>query len=162
MLDLGEVRDGLNVRLAALSDELATLHAATAELWPRLDATENERNLLAAQLADLRGQFEGVEADHAARLGVIEHQGTEITRLHAEVDQRLKEATEFWPRLDAIKTSATCSPRNWPTCAGQFEGVEADHAARLGVIEHQGTEITRLHAEVDQRLKEATEFWPRL
>ena len=58
LLDLGEVRDDLIGRLAAAAADGAALHTTINALWPRLDAAENARNLLAAQMEDLRGQFE--------------------------------------------------------------------------------------------------------
>ncbi|MBE7212282.1 MAG: class I SAM-dependent methyltransferase [Gluconacetobacter diazotrophicus] len=63
MLDLADVRDGLQARIAEQ----------------------------AAEYRDLRGHFDGSEADRAARLAVIENQGAEIGRLHAEIDRLRRE-----------------------------------------------------------------------
>ena len=58
LLDLADARDALQVRLAEQ----------------------------AAEYRDLRGHFDGSEADRAARLEVIQNQGAENGRLRAEID----------------------------------------------------------------------------
>ena len=158
LLDLGTVRDDLHTRLAALSAEFAELQTTTAELWPRLDAAENARNLAAAQLADVRGQFERLETDNAARLEVIERQGAELSRLHAEVDLRLKEAAEFWPRLDAAVNERNLLAAQMQDLHAHFERSEADRASRLETIERQGTEMGELRARLSLTTSELTDL----
>ncbi len=162
LLDLGEVRDDLHTRLATLSAETESLRATAGELWPKVEAAENARNLLAAQLDDMRGRFESVEADNAARLAVIERQGAEITRLHSEVDYWLSRAGELGPKLEAAENARNLLAAQLDDMRGRFESVEADNAARLAVIERQGAEITRLHSEVDHWLGRAGELGPRV
>lgn len=67
-----------------------------------------------------RAAFDASEADRAARLAVIERQGTEIGDLtHTVTHQRAE--------LESLRAA--------------FEAAEADRAARLGVIEEQGRRL---------------------
>ncbi len=141
LLDLGEVRDGLSTRLAQAAAEFESLQAATAELWPKLDAAENARNLA-------RAQFEDVKADHAARLAVIEGQGTEISRLHEDVDRLLQEANAFWPQLDVAINERNLLASQIEDLGAHFQRSEADRAARLEIIESRGAELGELRSQL--------------
>ena len=126
------------------------------------DAARNERNLLAAQLADLQGHFDNLAADSAARLEVIEQQGAEIGRLHAEVDQQLKAAREFWPELETAKNGRNLLAAQIEDWRRHFESSEADRAARLEVIHRQGDEIDRLQTGIHRWQQEAEDLKPKL
>jgi 2-polyprenyl-3-methyl-5-hydroxy-6-metoxy-1,4-benzoquinol methylase len=96
MLDMKERYDqapGLQAEMASHSEQLH-------ELYKRADELANARNLALAQLADLKGHFEGAEKDRAARGEVIEVQGRTISELQAQVHQRLEELNALYPRLD--------------------------------------------------------------
>ena len=157
-----EVIERQGREVSGLQQEVDRLLKEAGGFWPQLDAVKNERNLLRAQLADLRGQFTGLEADNAARLEVIERQGREVSGLQQEVDRLLKEAGGFWPQLDAVKNERNLLRAQLADLRGQFTGLEADNAARLEVIERQGREVSGLQQEVDRLLKEAGGFWPQL
>lgn len=141
--------------------EISRLHAEVArwlgeagELWPRLNAAEHERHLLAAQLADLRGRFQHNEADREARLAVIQAQGAEVSRLHAETARWIQEAADLWPRLNAAENARNLLAAQHEDLRGQLERSEADRAARLAVIEQRGMECERLRSELARALKE--------
>ncbi len=145
------------------------MRQTTGEFWPRLDAAENARNLLAAQLEDLRGHFGRAEDDRAARLQVIESQGAEVARLRAEIDQRLKEAGELRPKLEqtlrerdllSVQLTETrtdleqaSQERDWLTArlaetrAG-LERSEAESIARREVIETREGTISQLQTQL--------------
>ena len=132
--------------IGTLHAEIDQLHKAAAGFWPQLDAAKNERNLLAAQLADLRGHFDNSEADRAARLEVIHSQGAEAGRLRAEVDQRQQE-------IDALKASLEEALRECSLRATQLEdvrarlaGSEAEQAAAWLVLKNRRTEAGRRRA----------------
>ena len=86
---------------------------------------------------------------------MIGRQGAEVNRLRAEIDQHLRSADEFWPRLDIAENARNLLAAQLADLQRQFATLEADHAARGQVIEDQGANITHLHAEADK-------FWPRL
>lgn len=131
-------------------------------LRERLGQLEGERSLLTAKLADLRGHFERSEADRNERLGVIENQGAEATHLHAEVARWLQEAGELWTRLNAAENGRNLLAAQLTNLRSQFQQSEADREARLAVIESQGAEVSRLHAEATRWMQEAADLWPRL
>ncbi len=155
LLDLGAARDDLKLRLVDTAAEARGLretagfqHAEINRLWPQVDAAKNADNLAAAKLADLHRQFHGMEADSAARLKIIETQGAELARLHAEAD-------DLWPKIDASRHERNLLAAQMADLRHNFEQSEADRGARLQAIETQGAEIARLHTEADQ-------LWPRL
>lgn len=149
-----------DLRLGVIAEqgaEITRLHAEMArwvweagELWPRLNAAENERNLLVAQLSDLRGQFERSEEDRRARLAMIEAQGAEASRLQAEAARWMQEAAGLWPRLNAAENARNLLAAQAEDLRGHFERSEADRAARLSVIEQSGAEVDRLRAQLAQ------------
>ena len=136
--------------------------AEMGDLWPRLEAADAARAQLSADLEELRGHFTASEADRAARLEVIESQGAEMGRLHAEVDRWLNQNGELRGQVEQLEAARDLLRSELDDLSGQFGASEVDRAARLKVIEQQGEEITRLNGEVDRWLKEAGDLWPKL
>jgi 2-polyprenyl-3-methyl-5-hydroxy-6-metoxy-1,4-benzoquinol methylase len=89
----------------------------------QLGVLEAERNLLQAELRDLRQHFAAVEADRAARLNVIQAQGEQLGVLEAERNLLQAELRDL---------------------RQHFATAEADRAARLNVIEAQGRQLDML------------------
>jgi SAM-dependent methyltransferase len=146
---------------------------------------DNQRRALQHQHAELKNHHAVVEADRAARLEVIEHQGAELGRvsaleadiahlreqvaaneLHlaaAEADRvaRLevieRQGAELG-RIPALEADVAYLKAQVVASVQQLAASEADRAARLQVIEHQGGELGLLRqrfAHVEQRVKAA-------
>lgn len=183
LLDLGATRDDLLRQRAALESECAALRAATEsqrgeitelhatadrwlreanELWPKLNEALNERNLALAQLADVRGQFEAVQADGAARLEVIERQSAEITTLHADVHRWLEQAKTLGEQQNGKEAERNLLTFQLQDLRGHFDNSEADRAARLKLIEQQGGEIDTLKRELARLGAEARDLGDQL
>lgn len=140
--------------ISRLQAEASRWMQEAGELWPRLNAATNERNLLASQWEDLRGRFEQSEADREARLTVIKTQGAEMSRLHAEAARWIQEAADLWPRLNAAENVRNLLTAQHEDLREHLERSEADRAARLTVIEQRGTECERLQSELARALAE--------
>lgn len=76
MLDLDTERKYQQTKWAEAEGDRAARFKVIEAQGQRLGELEAERNVLQAQLADIRQQFEVVEADRAARLKVIKHKVT--------------------------------------------------------------------------------------
>ncbi|MGD0201183.1 MAG: hypothetical protein ABSD27_10590, partial [Bryobacteraceae bacterium] len=74
----------------------------------------------------LHGHFEASEADRAARLDVIQAQGTRLGAVEGERNRLAAELRDLH---------------------GHFEASEADRAARLDVIQAQGTRLGAVEGE---------------
>ncbi|CAN5600934.1 hypothetical protein BH20VER1_BH20VER1_18770 [soil metagenome] len=148
--------------ITRLKAEVARWIAEAGGLWPRVNAAENARNLLAAQLDEMRSHFAGSERDREARGQVLEEQGEEIARLQAEVERWLKEAGELWPRVNAAENARNLLAAQLEEMRGHFETSEADREARQRVIDEQAVKVSRLQQEVDRWLSEAGALWPRV
>lgn len=77
----GKVIEQQGQQLSAYEAEIHQRLAELKALYPQLELCKNERDLLAAQLADLRSNFNAVEADRIARGKVIEQQGQRVSEL---------------------------------------------------------------------------------
>jgi hypothetical protein len=87
---------------------------------------ENERNLFEAQLADLQGNFNAVEADRLARGQAIETQGQLITELQGEVDTRLKELNAVYERSNALENERNLLQEENKLVLTQLQASESD------------------------------------
>ncbi len=143
MLDLKDQQE----KAAAAGSDRSDLRETLQSLYVAKDSLANERNLLQAQLLDLQGHFLGVEKDREARRKVITDQGEIISKLQADMHQRLSELEHVYAELEGAQKSV----EPWRL---RYEAAEDDRAARLVVIESQGQQIAQLHAEVHQRLGE--------
>ncbi len=141
--------------ISRLQSEVDRWLQEAGELWPRLNQASNARDQLDAELKNLKAQFATSEADRTERLRVITDQGAEIARLQKETDHWLQEAEGLWSRVNAMENAQQLLALEMEDLRRNFDGSEADRAARLAVIEKQGSEISRLHGEVDRWLKEA-------
>jgi chromosome segregation ATPase len=137
--------------ISRLEAEAHRWEQEAASLWPRLNEAINARNLLEATLANS-------EQDRAARQEVIDRLGNEMARLHAEVDLWLRQAGELQARAAALATERDELAFQASDLRGHFAASEADRAARLEVIERQGEEIGRLHAQIDRLVREMGEL----
>jgi SAM-dependent methyltransferase len=120
--------------LAAMKERLAALEAAA-------EAGAHERNYLRAQVAELRGQFEFVEADRVARGKVIEEQGRRSVELTALV--HATEQNRDWHQADAARLGAKLAEREAELGARDAELAAmrsslAEHEARIAGIETSG------------------------
>ena len=129
---------------------------ALFDLAETRDATDSARSLALARMDELREQFTRMEADNAARLEVITRQGQEIGELHAEVHRRLQEAAEFAPKLDAAANEHNLLVAQIEDLRGQFWRGEEDRAARLKVIDTQGSELGEIRAQLSNTGSELT------
>jgi hypothetical protein len=147
-------------------DEIAALRGQLDEhvrevlgLASDLDRTKNERNLLQAQLADLKKNFDGLDKDHKERGGIIEQQGAELQNVHAEFDARLKELKELYATAEIVKNERNLLQAQLADLKKNFAAVEADRLERGHLIEEQGRKLSAIEAEFDRRLKELQELY---
>jgi chromosome segregation ATPase len=147
--------------ITELQGEVDTRLKELNAVYERSNALQNERNLFEAQLADLQGNFNAVEADRLARGQAIETQGQLITELQGEVDTRLKELNAVYERSNALENERNLFEAQLADLQGNFNAVEADRLARGQAIETQGQLITELQGEVDTRLKELNAVYER-
>lgn len=113
-----------------------------SEQVPRL---ENERNLLAARLADLQRNFTATEADRVARGTLIEQQGKEFSALQADFDSRLKELSALYESAESLRNERNLLVAQLADLRRNFDATEADRIARGRVIEQQGQQSVELH-----------------
>jgi 2-polyprenyl-3-methyl-5-hydroxy-6-metoxy-1,4-benzoquinol methylase len=102
-------------------------------------------------------QLAVVEADRAARLGVIEEQGRQLGALQqqlavVEADRaaRLGVIEEQGRQLGALEGERNVLQAQLGALQQQREVVEADRAARLGVIEEQGRQLGALQQQLSK------------
>jgi ADP-heptose:LPS heptosyltransferase/predicted nucleic acid-binding Zn-ribbon protein len=98
-------------------------------LYERTNALQNERNLLEAQLADLQGNFNAVEADRLARGNVIETQGQLVTELQGAVDTRLTELNALYERTNALQNERNLIKTENDQLIAQLLASEADRSS---------------------------------
>ena len=122
----------------------------------------NERNDIQAQLDELRGNFQAVEADRIERGLVIERQGRTIAQLHAQVELRLKELGELHDQAEVVRNERNLLAAQLQDIRAQFDFVESDRIERGRVIQDQGRVQAELHAEIHARLKELTGLYENL
>ncbi len=146
----GKVIDDQGRRVAQLEAAVDARLRELGSLHDEAEALRNARNLLQAQLADLRGNFEAVEADRLARGKVIEEQGREMAGLHAEVDLRLKELGALHVEAEALRNGNNLLQAQLADVRRNFEAAEADRLARGSVIEEQGRRMAGLEAAVSR------------
>jgi protein-tyrosine sulfotransferase len=118
------------------------------------EVLKNERNLLEAQLADLKSNFDAVERDRIARGDTIEQQGGQLSRLEAEFHKRLNELSALQESAEFLRNERNLLWAQLTDLKTNFDSVERDRAARGKLIEKLGEEQSRLEAEFDKRLKE--------
>jgi hypothetical protein len=99
----GNVIESQGKRLSELEASMHETLGRLKEAYESAESVRNERNLLLAQLADLRRNFDAVEADRAARGDVIASQGARVAELQKLVHERLVEAEAGQKALAALQ-----------------------------------------------------------
>jgi glycosyltransferase involved in cell wall biosynthesis len=142
-----EVIEAQGARIVELESEVDRWLAETKRLQDTTRKAEADRDELRIYAGHLRRQIETIEADRDARLAVIGSQSVRISRLESEVDRWLAESKrlqEAYPKVEAERNELKCYTDH---LLEQIETIEADRAARLGVIEAQGARIGEVEAE---------------
>lgn len=96
----GAVIDRQGQELSALQREFDRRLTELRNLYDTAELIKNERNLLSAQLADLRRNFDAVESDRIARGAVIEQQGRRIAELEKLVHETIADR-DAWKQRTA-------------------------------------------------------------
>lgn len=149
---LGEIK--------ALREQLARLTQDLTAVCADRDQAANERNLAVARLNDLQEKFASAEVDRAERGNLIKQQGAVLSKLEAEFDTRLKELSALYPAMETLRNERNLLHAQLADVRQRFEVVEQDRHARGTLIEQQGTQVAKLEAEVDARLKELSALYP--
>ncbi len=105
-LKRGKVIEEQGLQLAKLQAQFSHRLAELTSLYESTDQLRNKNNLLQAQLEDLRGNFEAVEADRIARGTVIEAQGHQISELQKLV-WLTEQDRDYWKNRSIPTTSAS-------------------------------------------------------
>jgi 2-polyprenyl-3-methyl-5-hydroxy-6-metoxy-1,4-benzoquinol methylase/septal ring factor EnvC (AmiA/AmiB activator) len=136
-----------------------------AALAEQLEATRNERNLVQAQLAEMRGHFEGAEADRAARGRVIEEQGQAIANLQGKIHGHLLELAALSEQHSALSEKHSVLLADQAQIEARmnelrrdYATVVEDRAARSRVVDEHARTISTLQVQIDTRLKELSEL----
>lgn len=155
---LGKYRE-LEADREARGAVIASQEAQMVELLRQLHAhhgvSNEDRRALEAQLA-------AVESDRIARGDVIEAQGERIAALEAMVHERLRELHGLYSERNELANSVELRALELDSLTQQFAASEADRAARLQVIESQGSAISSLQAQVHGQLQELQRVYGEL
>ncbi len=158
LLDMKERYD----RAPVYHEHVWELEAAINTSLAEADRVSNERNLVIAQLEDLRGNFSGVEADRLERGRVIEAQGQRISGLEAIIHGYLQQMEELHECVQQLQDERDLGKVQLASWEASLAAVEQDRAARGDVIEDQGRRISFLEGEVHQRLGELELLYPQM
>jgi len=150
----GEVIESQGLRVAALEGEVHEDLQRLAQAHDQVEALKNQRNLLEAEKADLRRNFDAMEADRVARGTVIEDQGRRVSALEAQIHGRLGELASAHVRMESLANERNLLEAQKADLQRNLEMVEKDRADRGRVIEEQGRTTADLHAQIDARLGE--------
>jgi 2-polyprenyl-3-methyl-5-hydroxy-6-metoxy-1,4-benzoquinol methylase/uncharacterized coiled-coil DUF342 family protein len=165
LLDLRRREQALLADLAKAASDIEFLKGRIAEaeqagpgegpVYAQLDAVRNERNLLEAKLADLRGHFEASEADRAARGRVIEDQGQDIANLQAKVHEHLLGLAALTEKHSVLLADHAQVEERMNELRRDYATVVEDRAARSRVIDEHARTISSLQVQIDSRVQEA-------
>ena len=115
----------------------------------------------AAQLADLRGHFEGSEADRAARLEVIVNQGKENSRLHAQIADADREREQLSADLDAAHAALATAESDRERLSTDASAMRTAQAELTRELETRRAHARTLEAHWTARFLKKTGLWPR-
>lgn len=140
---------------AQVSELLRQLHEEGAAAL-RLQDNElaQHASALAAERDSLKHRLQAAEEDRAARLEVIEAQGSKLSRLEQAFDERLRELHRAYEEIASAKNSASLLALELESLKQQFAASETDREARLRVIEAQGDKLSRLEGVLHERVRE--------
>ena len=97
-LERGRLIEQQGRKLSKLEAEFDLRLKELKKLYKTSETLKNERNLLEAQLADLKKNFAAAEADRAARGSVIEAQGRRVSELEKLVWET-EQNRDYWKNL---------------------------------------------------------------
>ncbi len=161
-VERGRVIDAQGRNIQLLQAEMHSRLQQLEHTFAERETLKNERNLLQAQLSDLRRNLELIEKDRAARGRAIDDQGKLISSLQSEVHIRLDELYTLYTTAETLKNDRNLLQAQLEDLRRNFDLVEQDRIARGQVIEDQGKIVSALEAEVHTRLQELNALYRRL
>ena len=152
LLDLDDRRRGLQDRYAEVEGDRVARLAALHEQGTRLMLAEGERNVVRAELKNLKRHLAAVEAARDGYMTAVSERDAQLVASEADRAARLAVIHEQAELIAAIEADRAARLIVIQEQAGQITALEADRAARLAVIHEQTERIAAIEADQATRL----------